>query len=158
MHRRLFHNHEDEFESLGELFHIHPDIGEVAQCEQPTDVLADDRILVRAPWLGLDLGQNGIVRDGLRPADLDQHDPITLLGHDSGRTHQDHPDEPQGPCRVRGAGCGVTLRIPHPTHTWASDSKRVYSLRNVSFTVPVGPLRCLAMMISAIPRFSSVRL
>ena len=29
-------------------------------------------------------------------------------------------------------------------------SKRVYSLRNASLTVPIGPLRCLPMMISAI--------
>ena len=37
-------------------------------------------------------------------------------------------------------------------------SNRVNSLRNASFTVPVGPLRCFEMISSAIPAFSSVRL
>jgi hypothetical protein len=37
-------------------------------------------------------------------------------------------------------------------------SKRVNSLMKASLTVPVGPLRCLPMMISAMPRFSSVGL
>ena len=34
---------------------------------------------------------------------------------------------------------------------WARFSNRVYWLRNDSFTVPIGPLRCLPMMISAMP-------
>src|SRR6185503_8593419 len=34
-------------------------------------------------------------------------------------------------------------------------SKRVNSLMNASLREPVGPLRCLPMMISAMPRFSS---
>ena len=34
---------------------------------------------------------------------------------------------------------------------FAMFSKRVNSPRNVSGTMPIGPLRCLAMMISAMP-------
>jgi len=37
--------------------------------------------------------------------------------------------------------------IPSPS----MDSKRVEFLRNARFTRPVGPLRCLAMMSSALP-------
>jgi|SRR5665213_1833065 len=49
-------------------------------------------------------------------------------------------------------GTGGDARVTfHANGSLALDrfSKRVALLRNVSLTVPVGPLRCLAMMISA---------
>jgi hypothetical protein len=41
---------------------------------------------------------------------------------------------------------------PSPYDSATRFSKRVYSPRKVSWISPVGPLRCFAMMMSAIPR------
>jgi len=41
---------------------------------------------------------------------------------------------------------------PSPYDSATRFSKRVYSPRKVSCTSPIGPLRCLAMMMSATPR------
>ncbi len=56
---------------------------------------------------------------------------------------------PGGPVRVEGGR--------HPDRC-SSSSNRVYSRRNAMLKSPVGPLRCLAMMRVAMPRFSSVGL
>jgi hypothetical protein len=53
---------------------------------------------------------------------------------------------------VRADGVEIDVRDGDPHCTpCARLSNRVYWLRNDSFTEPIGPLRCLPMMISAIP-------
>ena len=65
---------------------------------------------------------------------------------------------PQGHGALRDAGgayvvvLSKALRARRQYEPGAAKfSKRVYSPMNVSRTVPIGPLRCLAMMISATP-------
>src|SRR5207342_279884 len=69
---------------------------------------------------------------------------IASQGTDS--TTPELPRLPQGPSR-----CETHLYSKLPTESRARLSKRVYSPKNFSFTVPVGPFRCLPMMISARP-------
>ena len=53
----------------------------------------------------------------------------------------------------------ITVRSSPPAADPAARfSNRVYCLRNASRTVPVGPLRCLPMMISAMPSASGCAL
>src|SRR5258705_13476958 len=55
-------------------------------------------------------------------------------------------------------GLQVNARRRAPDHApVARLANRVCSRRNASFTVPVGPLRCLARMISAMPSVSEGR-
>ena len=65
---------------------------------------------------------------------------------------------PQGHGALRDAGGAYVVVLPKARRRRrqyepgaAKFSKRVYSPMNVSRTVPIGPLRCLLMMISATP-------
>ena len=65
---------------------------------------------------------------------------------------------PQGHGALRDAGGAYVVVLPKARRRRrqyepgaAKFSKRVYSPMNVSRTVPIGPLRCLPMMISATP-------
>src|SRR6185503_16000836 len=57
-----------------------------------------------------------------------------------------------------GPGGAVRIEERHHPACCSSSSKRVYWRRKAMLNSPVGPLRCLAMMMVAMPRFSSVGL
>ena len=68
------------------------------------------------------------------------------MGTRTGSTGARHKARFRGSHGSHGAGYSKL-----PTESRARLSKRVYSPKNFSFTAPVGPLRCLAMMTSARP-------
>ena len=82
------------------------------------------------------------------------------------REHRPRPDSPahrrqivrQGVQVDLGPGGPVRVEGGHHPDRCSSSSNRVYSRRNAMLKSPVGPLRCLAMIRVAMPRFSSVGL
>ena len=83
-------------------------------------------------------------------------------GQDRGRPHAlPHRREIGGQGVEVDLRPGRTVRIEkggaHSTRR-SSSSNRVYSRMNAMSMLPIGPLRCLAMMTFARPRFSSVGL